>query len=86
VCGFRGCRRRIIFPTFRRGGTVLNSFAFCACVVCTAHREEYRLLRQINAERVEPVLDAVFTEAQTWDALSVLGVFFPSSAKSGGAL
>ena len=49
-------------------------------------REDYRLLQEIKAERVEPVLDAVFTEAQTWDALSVLGVFFPLSAKSGSAL
>ena len=49
-------------------------------------REDYRLLQEIRAERVEPMLDAVFTEAQTWDALSVLGVFSPLSAKSGGAL
>ena len=43
-------------------------------------------MRHIKAERVEPVLDAVFSNAQTWDALSVLGVFFPLSAKSGGAV
>ena len=38
-------------------------------------REEYRLLLQMGAGRVEAVLDPMFREPQTWEALSVLGVF-----------
>ena len=48
-----------------------------ACVACIAHREEYQLMRRIKAERVDPMLDLAFLEAQTWESLSVMGVFWP---------
>ena len=42
-------------------------------------REEYKLMRQIGAERVDPWLDNTFMKAQTWESLSVMGVFKPLS-------
>ena len=38
-------------------------------------REEYALLRKIGAKRLEPRLDSMFDNAQTWEALSIQGVF-----------
>ena len=34
-------------------------------------------MRRIKAERVDPMLDLAFLEAQTWESLSVMGVFWP---------
>ena len=49
-------------------------------VLCIIHREEYQLMRHIQAERVDPMLDRSFMEAQTWESLSVMGVFWPLKA------
>ena len=49
-------------------------------VLCIARREEYQLMRHIKAERVDPMLDRSFMEAQTWESLSVMGVFWPLKA------
>ena len=37
-------------------------------------REDYSLLRLLRAVRVEPVFHHLFLDAQSWDALSVLGL------------
>ena len=37
-------------------------------------RERYALLEYMGARSIEPVLDDVFLEAQTWRALSVIGL------------
>ena len=47
------------------------SFVICLCPC----REEYALLRKIGAKRLEPRLDSMFDNAQTWEALSIQGVF-----------
>lgn len=39
-------------------------------------------MRRIKAERVDPVLDRVFLEAQTWESLSVMGVFWRLNANT----
>ena len=44
-----------------------------ACFIFTFRR--YCLLRRLKAARVEARLDKVFLESQTWEALSILGVF-----------
>ncbi len=36
-------------------------------------RESYDLLQRLGAERVNARLDEVFCQAQTWEALTVLG-------------
>ena len=39
-------------------------------------------MRRIKAERVDPMLDISFLEAQTWESLSVMGVFGPLKANT----
>ena len=39
-------------------------------------------MRRIKAERVDPMLDISFLEAQTWESLSVMGVFGPLRANT----
>jgi len=53
----------------------------CRCLLCV-RREEYRLLSRMGAGRVEAVLDPMFREPQTWEALSVLGVFDSATPSS----
>jgi len=38
-------------------------------------RESYALLERMQATKVEATLDPMFEDAQSWEALSVLGVF-----------
>jgi hypothetical protein len=52
------------------------------CILGIARREEYQLMRRIKAERVDPMLDISFLEAQTWESLSVMGVFGPLKANT----
>ena len=49
-------------------------FAFRLALVSPL-REEYRLLSLLHAERVRPVLEPMFADAKTWEALSIQGVF-----------
>ena len=51
-------------------------------VVCVWHvrmswpwdREKYEMMHQLGAQRMEPVFDPLFLEAQAWESLSVLGL------------
>ena len=38
-------------------------------------REDYRLLEQIPAERIEPTISKEFLDPQSWEALRLEGVF-----------
>ena len=44
-------------------------------------REEYSLLRIMQAREMPAALDPMFQNAQSWEALSILGVFGDKTAK-----